>query len=211
MFCNEPRLSARPAKRLKRRKKTMASANERIPFCVRPMLAALVPKPFHQPGWVYEEKYDGDRILAYREGRRVQLLSRNAKDKTAKFPNLATAIVKLRCGTLLLDGEVVLFDHKGVSRFQLLQQGKGEPVYAVFDCLYVNGKDLCGQPLSARRQALERAGLSGVLLCSHRLAENGLEAYKIARRWPRATRVRMLLALGHEAGGTSVVRQCSDV
>ena len=36
---------------------------DRIPFRVRPMLATLVRKPFHRPGWVYEEKYDGYRIL----------------------------------------------------------------------------------------------------------------------------------------------------
>jgi bifunctional non-homologous end joining protein LigD len=85
--------------------------------------------------------------------------------------------------TLLLDGEVVVFDRKRVSRFQLLQQSKGEPIYAVFDCLYADGKDLRHEPLSARREALERVVSSkGVLLLSHRLASNGLEAFKIAKR-----------------------------
>jgi len=40
---------------------------EKIPFRVQPMLATLVKKPFNKPGWVYEEKYDGFRILAYSE------------------------------------------------------------------------------------------------------------------------------------------------
>ena len=44
------------------------------------MLATLVPEPFDRPGWAYEEKYDGDRILAYKEENRVRLLSRNEKD-----------------------------------------------------------------------------------------------------------------------------------
>jgi bifunctional non-homologous end joining protein LigD len=147
------------------------------------MLATLVPKPFHKPGWVYEEKYDGDRLLAYRESERVLLLSRNGKDHTAKYRKIASAIGKLRSGTLLLDGEVVVFDRKAVSRFQMLQQGQGEPVYAVFDCLYTDGKDLRREPLSARRDILERLiPSSDVLLPSHRLAANGLQAYTIAKR-----------------------------
>src|SRR6267143_3784987 len=44
--------------------------NTRIPFRVSPMLATLVPRPFHKPNWVYEQKYDGIRILAYKEGER---------------------------------------------------------------------------------------------------------------------------------------------
>lgn len=146
------------------------------------MLATLVSKPFNQPGWTYEEKYDGDRMLAYKEGERVRLVSRNAKDHTARLPHIVEAIRKLRAMTLLLDGEAVVFDSRGVSRFQLLQQGKGEPVYAVFDCLYVDGKDLRGEPLATRRQALERAVTGSALLLSRRLAENGFKAYEIAKR-----------------------------
>src|SRR6516165_6141331 len=125
--------------------------NRRIPFRAQPMLATLVTEPFDKPGWVYEEKYDGDRILAYKEGARVLLLSRNGKDHTRRFPEIAAAVEKLHPATLLLDGEVVVFDCKRVSRFQLLQQGKGKPVYAVFDCLFAGGKDLRPHPLSARR------------------------------------------------------------
>ena len=147
------------------------------------MLATLVTEPFDKPGWVYEEKYDGDRILAYKEGARVLLLSRNSKDNTGRFPNIAAAIAKLRPTALLLDGEVVVFDKKRVSRFQLLQQDRGEPRYAVFDCLFADGKDLRREPLSARRRALERVVSSkGVVLLSRRLAANGLAAYEIAKR-----------------------------
>jgi len=152
-------------------------------FRVQPMLATLVPKPFDRAGWVYEEKYDGDRILAYKEGGRVRLLSRNGKDRTEKFPQIAAAIRALPADTLLLDGEVVVVDRKGVSRFQLLQQDKGEPVYAVFDCLFREGKDLRRKPLSVRRGVMERSiGSSPVLIASHRLAANGLEAFRIAQR-----------------------------
>ena len=122
--------------------------SDRIPFRVKPMLATLVDDPFHKPGWVYEEKYDGYRILAYKEGKTVTLLSRNAKDRTESFSDVAAAIKTLRDRTLLLDGEVVAFDKKLVSRFQLLQQGEVPYVYMVFDCLYRNGKDLRGTPLA---------------------------------------------------------------
>jgi len=162
---------------------TVRTLRNRIPFRVQPMLATLVAKPFDKPGWVYEEKYDGDRILAYKEGSRVRLLSRNGRDDTARFPNIAAATEKLPATTLLLDGEVVVFDDERVSHFQLLQQSKGEPVYAVFDCLFADGKDLRHEPLSERRTALERAISSeGVLLLSHRLASHGIEAYNIAKR-----------------------------
>jgi bifunctional non-homologous end joining protein LigD len=157
--------------------------NHRIPFRVQPMLATLVAQPFDKPVWVYEEKYDGDRLLAYKVDSRVRLLSRNGKDHTSRFSEIAAAIEKLRPAALLLDGEVVVFDGKRVSRFQLLQQGKGEPVYAVFDCLYADGKYLRREPLWARRRALGRIVSSkGVLLLSHRLAANGIEAYKLAKR-----------------------------
>jgi bifunctional non-homologous end joining protein LigD len=147
------------------------------------MLAILVGEPFDKPGWVYEEKYDGIRLLAYKEGDRVQLLSRNDIDRTAKLPEIVAAIAKLRPTSLLLDGEVVVFDRKRVSHFQLLQQGKGEAVYAVFDCLFADGHDLRSEPLSARRATLERVvSDGGVLQLSRRLDPNGLKAYKIAQR-----------------------------
>jgi bifunctional non-homologous end joining protein LigD len=147
------------------------------------MLATLVAAPFDKPGWVYEEKYDGDRILAYKEGDRVRLLSRNGKDLTDRFPGIAAAIRALKPATLLLDGEVVIFDKKGVSRFQLLQQVLGKAVYAVFDCLFHEGKDLRRQPLSSRRAVMVKSiGSSKTLLPSHRLASDGLDAFRIAKR-----------------------------
>src|SRR5258708_16139685 len=112
-----------------------SKAVDRIPFRVRPMLATLVPEPFHKNGWVYEEKYDGDRILAYKEGARVHLFSRNAKDHTAAFPEIAAAIGALPNRTLLLDGEVMALDIPGVSRFHLLHRTPVHHSFAAFDCL----------------------------------------------------------------------------
>ena len=148
------------------------------------MLATLVDEPFHRPGWVYEEKYDGFRILAYKEGGEIRLLSRNGLDRTGTFPEIARAIRELRDPTLLLDGEAVAFDRRRVSRFQLLQRGNARHVFAVFDCLFRRGRDLRGEPLSVRRAELEDAvrGAPAGILLSRRLAANGLAAYRIAKR-----------------------------
>jgi bifunctional non-homologous end joining protein LigD len=157
---------------------------DRIPIRVRPMLALLVPKPFHRAGWVFEEKYDGIRILAYKEGPNVILLSRNDLDRTDTFADIAAAIGQLRDRTLILDGEVVALDSKGVLRFQFLQRGNNARRFAVFDCIYRNGRDLRSEPFSRRRHELEAAlgEPTKQLSLSRRLAQNGLTAYNIAKR-----------------------------
>jgi bifunctional non-homologous end joining protein LigD len=154
-----------------------------IPFRVHPMLATLVRKPFDNKGWVYEEKYDGYRILAYKQGDRVSLMSRNDIDRSAHFSRIATAVRARKAHTLLLDGEAIVVDRKGVSHFQLLQQDSKDALYAVFDCLYRDGKDFRKEPLSVRREVMDEAIGSGkILIPSHRLAANGLEAYQVATK-----------------------------
>jgi len=156
---------------------------EHIPFRVQPMLATLAARPFEKPGWIYEEKYDGYRILAYKEGARVTLVSRNGKDRTLTFSAVADAVRKLPPETLLLDGEVVAFDGRGVSRFQLLQRRKVSTSYAVFDCLYRNGYDLRKAPLSERRAILQKTiPNEGIVFLSRQLSEDGIRAYDEAKR-----------------------------
>jgi DNA ligase D-like protein (predicted ligase) len=157
--------------------------SDRIPFRVSPMLATLVDAPFHRPGWVYEEKYDGHRVLAYKEGNRVSLLSRNGVPCTARFGDVATSVASLAARSVLLDGEVVAFDRDLVSHFQLLQKGAAPVVYAVFDCLWLDGRDLRAAPLAERRVALERAiAGSERLFAARRLPKNGMAAFALARR-----------------------------
>ncbi len=147
------------------------------------MLATLVGEPFHEPGWIYEEKYDGIRILAYKEGSTVTLLSRNEKNRSQGFPAIARTVGALRPTTLLLDGEVIALDRHKISRFQLLQRGIGRACYAVFDCLYVNGRDLRYEALSIRRAELERSVReSHDLMLSRRLSANGLEAFQVSKQ-----------------------------
>ena len=99
----------------------------------------------------------GYRILAYKEGAKVMLRSRNDHDRTATFAGVARAVGQLQDRSVLLDGEVVAFDSKGVSRFQLLQRGDVAQSFAVFDCLYRNGRDLRSEPLLHRQRELEAA------------------------------------------------------
>ncbi len=124
------------------------------------MHPTLIAQPFHRDGWIYEEKYDGWRILAYKAGGKVQLLSRNGRDHAPRFGDLATAIAALPESTLILDGEVAMFDELLVSRFEWLRHGTRDalatpPIYMAFDALQVGTRDLRSEPLHARRKMLE--------------------------------------------------------
>jgi bifunctional non-homologous end joining protein LigD len=154
-----------------------------VPTNLKPMLATLVDAPFHIAGWVYEEKYDGIRIIAEKDGRRVRLITRNLIDRTADFPEVAAAIAKLSAPTLVLDGEIVVFDAKGISRFQLFgADTRRRPVYVVFDCLFARGRDLRARPLAERRAVLEKeARPGGALQLARRLAGDGFKAFEAAR------------------------------
>jgi bifunctional non-homologous end joining protein LigD len=70
---------------------------------ITPAIPTLVA-PFHRPGWVYEEKVDGWRILAYRNGDAVRLISRTGQDHTKRFPDVARTIAQLPARALILDG-----------------------------------------------------------------------------------------------------------
>jgi bifunctional non-homologous end joining protein LigD len=133
---------------------------------LEPMKAALVktlPKGDH---WIYELKFDGIRALALKRGKNIELISRNAKDLTEKFPEVAEALRGLPCKEAIIDGEIAALDDEGRSSFQLLQarelSGERPPIfYYVFDLIQLDGKDLTGIPLLKRKamakMLLERA------------------------------------------------------
>jgi bifunctional non-homologous end joining protein LigD len=149
------------------------------------MLATLVDVPVDRAGWIAEEKYDGIRLIAYKEGRAVSLVTRNDIERAAGFPGVVAAIARLPAETLVLDGEVVVFDEARVSRFGLLQRRDGgrAPVYVAFDCLYARGHDLRRRPLAERRVQLEReVRPRGALAVARRLPGTGRQAYEAARR-----------------------------
>lgn len=117
--------------------------------------ATLVETP--PPGvYAYELKYDGYRILAFKVGSQVRLMSRRRQDWTADFREVADAVAKLAAADLVLDGEVVAPDARGVPSFQRLQQRERPLSYIAFDVLWLDGKDVRGEPLERRRALLEK-------------------------------------------------------
>ena len=152
------------------------------------MLATLSPSIVEGPEWVFEEKYDGIRAVAGREGGQVKMWSRTLQDLTGGFPHVVEAVRALSDGDLTVDGELVALDNKGVSRFQLLQRrgtaGASPTRYAVFDLLEQDGRSLMSRPLSERRAALERllGHQTDPLFVSRRLVRDGKAAYRQAKR-----------------------------
>ena len=142
-----------------------------------------IAKPFHCAGWVYEEQYDDWRVVAYKDSRAVRLVSRNGQDLSPRFPELAAAVGALPARTLILDGEIAMFDSALVSRFEWLRwppAGKTAPpaIYKVFDCLYARRKDLRERPLRIRRHVLEdEVDGHRLVLPARRLADDGLTAW----------------------------------
>src|SRR5262245_52410842 len=147
------------------------------------MAPTQVRAAFHRDGWIYEEKVDGWRMLAYKNRDRVRLISRNGRDHTRRFRDLAAAVAKLSARSLLLDGEVAIFDQKFRSRFDWLREPDPDaiatpPMFIAFDALYRNERELTGRLLRERRARLEDvvAG-ADVVLPVRRLAWNGFEAW----------------------------------
>ena len=135
------------------------------PEWVPPMLATLTEERFSDPGWVFERKLDGIRVLAFRDGARIRLLSRNKLEQSGSFPAITAALSEQPCRDFVIDGEVVAFD-RGVTSFSRLQRrGDGVAVYYyVFDIMHVNGRNARGLPLLERKRLLgETIGFSGRL------------------------------------------------
>src|SRR5215471_3992419 len=147
------------------------------------MAPTLVRDAFHREGWVYEEKVDGWRVLAYKDGDRVRLISRNGRDHTRRFAGIAAAVAKLSARALVLDGEVAIYDEKLRSRFDWLREPDADavatpPMLMVFDLLHQDGRELTGRPLRDRRSRLENAiAGSDLVLPVRRLSSNGFEAW----------------------------------
>ena len=151
------------------------------------MLATLSKDVVDGPEWVFEEKYDGIRAIAERKGERVRLFSRTGQDLTEGFAEVVDAIRALPDDDLVLDGELVVFDKGGVSRFQLLQRRgidpRVRPIYVVFDVLRSKGREVMKRPLEERRARLLQLipRRSGPLMPSRVLRADGKRALGTAR------------------------------
>src|SRR5262249_3950042 len=120
----------------------------------------LVHRPFHHEGWVYEEKVDGWRMVAYKQGFSIRLISRQGRDHAGRFPGIVAALKNLPDNPLVLDGEVAIYDRQLISRFESCRPHSAPAVatpllFMVFDCRSARGKDLRKQPLYVRRNVVE--------------------------------------------------------
>lgn len=149
-----------------------------LPRTFAPMLCSEAEKPFDDEEWQFEVKLDGIRAIAIVEDRTPRILSRNGNDITGKFPTLAKELSAFPHRNFILDGEIVLYDAKGVPSFQGLmerfhlvgardieRQDQVNPVeFCVFDLLFLDGWDLRNCTLADRRQVLTDNAFRGARL-----------------------------------------------
>jgi bifunctional non-homologous end joining protein LigD len=111
-------------------------------------------EPFDHPDWLFENKYDGFRALAYVEDRHVRLVSRKS-NVYKSFPALCEAMaVALAVENAILDGEIVYLDASGKPQFISLLRRQSPQSFVAFDLLWLNGKDLRKLPLVERKRIL---------------------------------------------------------
>jgi ATP-dependent DNA ligase len=124
------------------------------------MAATLTRERFVDPNWIFERKLDGIRLLAFKNGSEVRLLSRNRLPQNLSYPGFADAISALPARELILDGEAL-----GIW-------GKPDVVgYHLFDILWLDGRELTALPLDLRREHLSQLPLRPPLHLVTRLAQ----------------------------------------
>jgi bifunctional non-homologous end joining protein LigD len=131
-------------------------------------LATLAERPFSDPAWLFEIKYDGVRVLASRRGDRVELYGRSGQDTTSRYPEVVRALRALPVESFVIDGEIVALDDAGRPSFQRLQPrmaltdpreidrmaGQRPAIGVFFDCLMLDDRDLRKLPLVERKECL---------------------------------------------------------
>ena len=162
------------------------------PAFIAPCLATLAKVPPSGPNWLHEVKFDGYRLQVHIGDGAVRLLTRTGLDWTDKFgAPLRSALEALPCDSAVLDSEIVVLSDTGISSFSALQAALTEArvddlVCYIFDMLFLDGEDLRGQPLLARKQRL--SGLLGdpahesILRFSEHFKESGETLLKHACR-----------------------------
>jgi bifunctional non-homologous end joining protein LigD len=138
------------------------------PAWVAPMLPTLTKSTFSRDGWLFEEKYDGERCLVFRRDGNLNLSSRNRKRLNDKYPELVAALLAQGPNRFIADGEIVAFK-SGANSFAMLQQRmqikhptpeliRKVPVrFHLFDLIYLDQYDLRRLPLEQRKRMLRGA------------------------------------------------------
>ena len=114
-----------------------------MPEWLEPMAATLTDQRFTGPEWIFERKLDGIRMLAFKRGSDVRLLSRNKLVLTPSYPAVAKAIAEVPVRDAIFDGE---------ATWAWGRQGKAD--FHVFDVLWLNGRSTTGKTLDERRALL---------------------------------------------------------
>ena len=133
-----------------------------FPGFVEPCLALLVEKPPAGDSWVHEIKFDGYRLIAAIDGKRIRLLTRSGLDWTERFPGIAEAFKNFPAKSALVDGEAVVEDQNGVSSFSALQEALSErktavaAIFFAFDLIYLDGYSLRESALDDRKEVLAK-------------------------------------------------------
>jgi bifunctional non-homologous end joining protein LigD len=161
------------------------SRTSTLPKRLQPMLATLTDAPFDDPGWVFEDKYDGFRMIAEIKNGKVALYSRNGKIISRNYIEVAKALEGVEADAVI-DGELVAIGRDGVSHFQLLQNAlrhEAKLLYCAFDLMFENGEDLRKRPLLERKERLKAVLPSDKLIefSRHRKA-NGTKFFAEAER-----------------------------
>jgi bifunctional non-homologous end joining protein LigD len=164
-----------------------------MPDWIQPALASLSDRPFSDPDWLFEIKWDGGRTLARVQNGQVQLWSRSRRDVTGEYPELAGLPAHTDGHDAWLDGEIVALDDDGRSDFERLQQRfsvinpgaelmhQVPVVYYVFDILYCDGYDLRPSPLLERKTFLKQIlRTDEIIRYSDHEIEKGKELYELA-------------------------------
>jgi DNA ligase D-like protein (predicted ligase) len=166
--------------------------DEPVPDWRAPTLATLTDKRFSDPRWIFERKFDGMRCLAFRDGDRVRLLSRNRQPLNGTYPELVDALGAQHTTRFVVDGEVVAFEGRrtsfarlqgrlGITNPDVARASPVRVVYYLFDLLHLDGKSTTEVPLLWRKKLLRKAIDFGDPLryTTHRV-EDGVGAYRAA-------------------------------
>ncbi|MFL6233363.1 MAG: DNA ligase D [Thermoanaerobaculia bacterium] len=163
------------------------------PETLRPMKPETADRPFNRPGWVFELKYDGFRMIAAGGAGEARLFYKSGHDATRIFPELARAVAALPFQGVILDGETVVLDEQGKPHFQRLQRrglrtrladvqhaaAASPATLFVFDLLGFEDFDLRPLPLHARKEILRRVIPPGGdwIRLSEEIPERGEDLY----------------------------------
>jgi bifunctional non-homologous end joining protein LigD len=147
-----------------------------------------LPRPAKQspagPGWIHEIKHDGFRIIAYRDGNSVRLMTRKGYDFADRFPLIADAVAALPVRSCVIDGEAIACDENGLSVFDLLHHQRRDQVVTLcaLDLLSINGEDVRREPIEERKAELAkllRRPPDGIAL-NEQFADDGAIIYRHA-------------------------------